>query len=162
MREKLLIAMVGALVLTPSLLGAQAPTGSTGQCKDGSYTTAKTKSGACRGHQGIGTWYADAATSATPSKPASTSTAPAAPMAAAPAPPPAPAATPAGSPASKSKSTPAAGGGPGLVWLNTSSNVYHCYGGEYYGTTKAGKYMTEADAKAAGGRPDHNKPCSAK
>jgi hypothetical protein len=54
----------------------------------------------------------------------------------------------------------AAGGGPGLVWVNTDSKVYHCYGTKYYGTTKQGKYMSEADAKAAGDRPDHGNACS--
>jgi hypothetical protein len=47
-----------------------------------------------------------------------------------------------------------------MVWLNTNSKVYHCYGAADYGTTKAGKYMTEADAKAAGGRPAGGKACS--
>jgi hypothetical protein len=54
----------------------------------------------------------------------------------------------------------APGGGRGLVWLNTSTNVYYCYGTRYYGNTKAGKYVSEADAKAAGAHPDQGDACS--
>lgn len=54
----------------------------------------------------------------------------------------------------------APGGGPGMVWVNASTNVYHCPGSRFYGKTKQGKYMTEADAKAAGARPDHNHACT--
>jgi hypothetical protein len=37
----------------------------------------------------------------------------------------------------------------GLVWVNQTSRVYH-RGGEFYGKTKRGKFMTENDAKKAG------------
>jgi len=37
----------------------------------------------------------------------------------------------------------------GKVWVNLDSKVYH-KGGRWYGKTKSGKFMTEADAKAAG------------
>lgn len=37
-----------------------------------------------------------------------------------------------------------------MVWVNTGSGVYHKPGSRYYGKTKQGKYMTEADAIKAG------------
>ncbi|MCL5745263.1 MAG: hypothetical protein M1541_15275 [Acidobacteria bacterium] len=37
----------------------------------------------------------------------------------------------------------------GQVWVNTNSGVYH-KGGRYFGKTKEGKFMTEAEAKKAG------------
>lgn len=137
------------------------PAGATGKCKDGTFTTAATKQGACRGHKGIDTWFAAAAApAAAPAPPPrqAATPAPAASPAAAPAytPPPARAAEKPSAP----NAAAAPGGGPGLVWVNTASNVYHCYGTHWYGTTKAGKYMTEADAKAAGARPNRGNSCS--
>jgi hypothetical protein len=51
--------------------------------------------------------------------------------------------------ASASDSQIASAKSSGLVWVNTDSGVYH-KGGRWYGKTKTGKFMSEADAKAAG------------
>jgi hypothetical protein len=40
----------------------------------------------------------------------------------------------------------------GMVWVNTDSGIYHKPGTRWYGKTKQGKYMTEADAQKAGYR----------
>ncbi len=160
-----------------------APAGATGLCKDGSYHTGANKQGACRGHKGIQEWYGPATAGAAVGTTAAATT-PAAPTAAAPAPAPekkgmfsflnkkpAPAPTAAAPATTTTTSTHAtttthaapaaiaAGGGAGKVWVNTESNVYHCEGSHWYGTTKAGSYMTEAAAQAAGARPTHGKAC---
>ena len=49
--------------------------------------------------------------------------------------------------------TPVAGGGNGLVWVNTQTHVYHKEGSRYYGKTKQGKYISEQDAMTEGDRP---------
>jgi len=55
--------------------------------------------------------------------------------------------------AAAATATPAAGGGHGLVWVNTATHVYHKEGSRFYGTTKKGKYVSEADAIKEGDRP---------
>ena len=179
------LAGLGVLALCAAGVMAQAPAGApagaNGICKDGTYSMSASKSGACRGHKGVQTWYAatdstsSAASAKTAAMPAPTP-APASTMAAKPAPTPAPAA-PAAAPAPTASAstgkrlspsqaaaakTAAPGGGPGLVWLNTKDNVYHCNGDTYYGKTKAGAYMSEADAKAKGGRGADGKVCTGK
>ncbi|MFL9991554.1 DUF3761 domain-containing protein [Paraburkholderia sediminicola] len=136
----------GLLVATAGYaqVPASAPAGSTALCKDGTSYSGASKKGACAGHKGIKTWYgASGAAAGAASAPAG-----AAPAAAAVA------------PAAASSAKPAAaGGGPGQVWVNTSTKVYHCPTDKYYGKTKNGAYMTEADAKAKGFHADHGKAC---
>jgi hypothetical protein len=95
----------------------------------------------------------DSSSTKNPSKPKETPAAPAT------------AATPATKPAttnpSSSTTAPAAKPAPKqqtppaksiMVWVNTESGVYHKPGSRFYGKTKQGKYMSEADAIKAGYR----------
>lgn len=57
--------------------------------------------------------------------------------------------------AAPSSATPPSAGAPpvkGMVWVNLETKVFHREGDRYYGNTKHGKYMTEADALKAGYR----------
>jgi hypothetical protein len=45
------------------------------------------------------------------------------------------------------------------VWVNTKSGVYHCPGTRWYGATKQGEYMTQAEAQKKGYRPAYGKFC---
>jgi len=189
-RTALVSTGVGFALAFAGIAFAQAPAGSTGECKDGSYTTNATKRGACSGHKGVKEWYGSkgesqaekapkaarttkaekaaaeksAAEAAAPSK--SSRAAGAGAMGAAGAPSTmraAPSTSMAASNASKNsamRTTAAAGGGAGKVWVNTSSNVYHCMNDEWYGKTKQGEYMSEADAKAKGAHAARGKACS--
>ncbi len=184
---------------------ATAPAGTTGMCKDGSFSNAASKAGACSGHKGIKTWYAaepakadkkaeeksdkkaeakndkkaevkaeakaeekadknalekkgdikedkkaEPMKAATPAAPAAAPASAAAKATSAPA---------AAATSATAKAAPAAGASANSVWVNTETKVYHCPGTRYYGKTKNGSYMTEAEATAKGGRPDHGKAC---
>jgi hypothetical protein len=91
---------------------------------------------------------AAAAATPTPSTPSSLATAPEA--------------TPANTPGAKKHKAPepqavqAAGGGNGQVWVNSESHVYHKESSKWYGRTKHGKYMSEADAVKEGDKPSKN------
>jgi hypothetical protein len=144
---------------------AQAPADSTGMCKDGSYTSSETKKGACAGHGGVKTWTGAKKTTAAAKTDTAAPAAKAAPAAMAA---PATKAPTAMAPAAPTKTAQKAsdmpkdaapGGGPGKVWVNTSSHVYHCSGDEWYGKTKEGAYMSEADAKAKGNHAAAGKAC---
>lgn len=147
MKKMMLIAALAAGVGLSTGAFAQvpasAPAGTTGLCKDGSFYSGASKKGACAGHKGVKAWYgASAAASA---------------MAASAAP--ASAAAPAKSaPATTAAAAP--GGGAGKVWVNDSTKVYHCATDKYYGKTKHGSYMSEAEAKTKGFHPSHGKACS--
>ena len=169
------IAFATGLAFALPALAQQAPAGSTGMCKDGTYTKAESKRGACRGHGGVKDWYATAgkATASEPKAEKSTAkreksakseksekstqsepatTAPAA----------------AAKPASKMASTSrppqpraeaAPGGRAGKVWVNTATNTYHCMNDRWYGKTKSGEYMSESAAKAKGAHASRGKAC---
>lgn len=45
---------------------------------------------------------------------------------------------------------------PGMVWVNTESKVYHKAGSKWYGKTKHGKWMSEAEAQREGDKAAKN------
>src|ERR1700733_481360 len=82
MKIAIRLMAVATGLLAAQIAVAQAPAGSTGQCKDGTYSTAASKQGACRGHQGVKEWYAAApAAASAPAAAAPKSVAAAAPAA---------------------------------------------------------------------------------
>ncbi len=142
---------VGAFAGPP----AGAPVGTMGVCNDGSYSSSAEKKGACRGHKGVKEWYEVAAPAAPVATATTTATTPAASTTTTKT-----TTTTAGGRMAPAPMSVAPGGGNGNVWSNTSTKVYHCSGDKYYGKTKHGEYMSEADAKAKGYHADHGKACS--
>ncbi len=146
-------APVAAPAAAPVLVPADGI--ATGICKDGTSYTGASKRGACRGHKGLQEWYADKKFPDAKS---------AAPVQSAPAASPAPAQTNQSSPSAATAAAqpvvPAPVAGSGKVWVNTRSKIYHCEGSKFYGNTKEGEYMSEADAKAKGFNANRKKVCN--
>jgi hypothetical protein len=134
MRNFLLsFALIAGLFLPTCAIHAQSTPTVTATCKDGTAFTGTKRSGACRGHGGVQSW--GEATS-----PANAAAEPA--------------------PTTSQRAAPSPSGGAGKVWVNTASKVYHCPGDRWYGKTKHGNYMSEAEARGQGARPDHGKACT--
>jgi pyruvate/2-oxoglutarate dehydrogenase complex dihydrolipoamide acyltransferase (E2) component len=134
---KALVPAAPAMPAAPVAAKAAAPAAATvnAVCKDGTPFSGDTLKGACRGHGGVDK-KAGAAAAAAPAV---------------------------GKPATKADSAPMAqapGGGAGKVWANDSTKVYHCANDKFYGKTKHGEYMSEADAKAKGFHGSHGKACT--
>ena len=71
MRRLFFGSIVAAALAFAMPVATQAPSGATAQCKDGTYSTAKSKQGACSRHGGVATWLAgEAPTPAPKSAPA--------------------------------------------------------------------------------------------
>jgi hypothetical protein len=121
---------------TKSAAQAQGAGSVAATCKDGTSFTGAKRSGACRGHGGVQSWGAAEATTIRMSAPAQLAT-------------PAP---------TTSRRTPRSPPDNGQVWVNTDSQVYHCPGTRWYGKTKQGTYMSEAQAQGA--KPDHGRACT--
>lgn len=159
---KALLAAAGlacAMAVQAQPLPADAPPGTTVQCGDGSYAAPAQKAGACKGHKGVKNWYGSANKAAAAGSGGAVETQSSAVSKTG--------VAPATGSTSKTPGEPdrldmpaAPGGGPGKVWVNESSKVYHCQSDRYYGKTKSGEYMSEADAKAKGMRPAGKKSCS--
>lgn len=131
-----ILALTG-LLFAAAPLAAQAPAGATGVCKDGTYTMAKSKSGACSGHGGVKSWTGVATTKPTPMR--------------------APAPTPAGTAVTTAKPAGATGAcGDGTYTMAKSkSGACSNHGGvkEWYAATTAPAPTPMAMPKGASATP---------
>jgi len=147
-------ALVAVLVATMLSFGGVAVRAQQTRQTDQSDTSTKSKSKSkSKTKDATGSAMpAAAATAPTPALKSAPATASTPVVAASPAPTPAAApvskSAPAARPAAQQQTPPA--NGAGTVWVNTDSGVYHKPGTRWYGKTKQGKYMTEADAQKAG------------
>ena len=160
MRTVLLSTIFGVGLFLAPIAYAQTAT-VTATCKDGTDFSGSTRSGACKGHKGVASWGTAATATTAPGNPGMAPAAPPSHSANA-----APAAPPPSMPSKTATNTAGSSntagkmGGPGQVWVNTATKVYHCPGDRYYGKTKAGEFMSQAAAEAAGDHPSNGKACS--
>ena len=134
MRNLLLsVALFAGFMLPVGAAYPQNAPAVTATCKDGTAFTGTKRSGACRGHGGVQSWGEATGPANAPSEAA---------------------------PTTSQRTVPSPVGGAGQVWVNTATKVYHCPGDRWYGKTKHGSYMSEAQAQAQGVRPDHGKACT--
>lgn len=162
---------LGAVAMAGLAVGvqAQAPQGSTGLCKDGTYTQASMRKDACKAHGGVKTWYpADGGASSAPAGGTLNPT-------------PAPEAGGQASmdgmtqkaPKRPARQTPAApvdgyakvrpqapGAAPGMVWVDAKTNKYYCAADPNYGRTAKGKYASESDANSSGAKIAKGQNCA--
>ena len=135
MRKSLLsLALIAGLFLPIGTSQAQDTNTVTATCKDGTTFTGRKRSGACRGHGGVQSWSTAANTAICNTFYANGIDEPA------------------------RRSEP---------WWRSRSGLgqyreqgLSLPGTRWYGKTKQGSYMSEAEAKAQGSRPDHGKACS--
>ncbi len=142
---RLLLLPAFALLAITGVAHAQSAVQAT--CKDGTSFSGTSRRGACGGHGGVKSFASTGANPLTSTGPVTPGAPSVAPGPTAPGP-------------AASAAAPSAPYTTGQVWVNSSTKVYHCPGDRYYGKTKAGSYMPEAAAKAAGDHPDHGKACS--